>query len=344
MKQLKHEMNNELQTLFQRVFHLLEQETVTEKSKELNLVLQTCRKLKALIQSVDEADQHFQLQETHADLLTLIIDTIQEMRAVAQPKNISIGFQKNLSHEQVSVWCDAQKIREVLVNLIKNSIEAIHKNGSITIELSETLTEWEIVCKDSGPGVTVELREKIFHQSFTTKKKSGGLGLGLAICKKIAELHGGDLSYHPYHAQTIGACFALLLPKHSHIIMNSSDNKKSVVLIDDDQRILQGLQKILDQKYHTLSFASVESAMNSILSLKSSDYHLIVDIGSVGKTLGEFETFFFQLPQSLQKYLILTTGDSPHSDLIHALMEKNIPIIFKPFDVKKLFQIISEQK
>ncbi len=90
---------------------------------------------------------------------------------------------------------DREKLKQVLLNLIKNAVEALPGGGNLVILSEFTGERIEVAIKDDGPGIAKEDQEKIFAPFFTTKKK--GSGLGLSICKRIMDEHKGcyfDLS------------------------------------------------------------------------------------------------------------------------------------------------------
>jgi two-component system sensor kinase FixL len=107
---------------------------------------------------------------------------------------------------------DDVQIQQVLVNLVKNAIDAIDvgPNRPGRIELSaRKKDQWiEISVVDNGPGVEPSVVPRLFEPFCTTKPQ--GLGLGLAICKNIAGAHGGGLSFEP--ALNGGSRFVLVLP------------------------------------------------------------------------------------------------------------------------------------
>jgi signal transduction histidine kinase len=102
-----------------------------------------------------------------------------------------------------------EKLRQVLVNLVRNAAEAAGTGGSVAVELAERDGSAEVAVEDSGPGIPPERRDRLFEPFFTTKPR--GTGLGLAVSRAIARAHGGDLDAGV--ARAGGARFALRLPR-----------------------------------------------------------------------------------------------------------------------------------
>ena len=112
----------------------------------------------------------------------------------------------------LTIYVDEIQIQQVLVNLVKNSIDAISDSGQtdgrVRIEIQRHGPELAISVQDNGPGISPSGQDKLFEAFFTTKEQ--GVGLGLSICRSIASLHGGSLRYS--EAEEGGSCFTLRLP------------------------------------------------------------------------------------------------------------------------------------
>jgi two-component system sensor kinase FixL len=110
------------------------------------------------------------------------------------------------------LYVDEIHIQQILVNLVKNSLDAIslagQQDGRIEIRIKEAASEVLISVTDNGPGVPASDHSRLFEAFFTTKPK--GVGLGLSICKTIAHAHGGSLKYT--QPKTGGCRFTLSLP------------------------------------------------------------------------------------------------------------------------------------
>ncbi|MGV1100940.1 sensor histidine kinase [Thiovibrio sp. JS02] len=101
--------------------------------------------------------------------------------------------------DDLFIFVDKQRMQQVLLNLIKNSIDAANGHGHIwisahTTDMAEGMGEVEIIVEDDGPGIGEETLKRIFDPFFTTKDVGHGSGLGLFIVHDIVEWHGGTIS------------------------------------------------------------------------------------------------------------------------------------------------------
>ena len=101
-----------------------------------------------------------------------------------------------------------RQLRQVLVNLIDNAVQAAAPSGEVHIGGRRDGDFIELTVDDSGPGVAPEVRRRLFEPLVTTKAR--GIGLGLALVKRIVERHGGDVSY--VQREQEGARFVVRLP------------------------------------------------------------------------------------------------------------------------------------
>jgi len=111
--------------------------------------------------------------------------------------------------KKIEINAVKDELRRVLVNLMKNSVEASgEKKASIQISLEKNSKDVSIRIKDNGSGIHADDQEKVFVPKFSTK--SSGTGLGLAISKKIVEAHGGDIWFESQPGK--GTTFFVNLP------------------------------------------------------------------------------------------------------------------------------------
>lgn len=107
-----------------------------------------------------------------------------------------------------TIHADQLQIKQVLVNLVQNAIQACTGDPHLTIRTETGDSQCRIQIIDSGPGIPENHLRKIFEPYFTTKKK--GTGLGLAICRRIIRQHGGDIKV--YSTLNEGSTFTIQLP------------------------------------------------------------------------------------------------------------------------------------
>lgn len=105
----------------------------------------------------------------------------------------SIQFKLNQSGDEIAAFVDPQHLKQVFLNLIKNSIEAMPRGGTIFVNIFSQSDRIKILYSDSGAGIPADLAEKIFEPFFTTREK--GTGLGLAIIKNLIVENGGSIRY-----------------------------------------------------------------------------------------------------------------------------------------------------
>jgi two-component system sensor histidine kinase HydH len=137
-------------------------------------------------------------------------EVIQSVTALAQHatrhQGISLELRPFVGSREIH--CDPEQIKQLLLNLILNAIQATADGGIVTIVPLFEAEIFSIEVRDEGKGIALEERDSIFEPFFTTKEN--GTGLGLAIASNIALQHGGTLAYRPNAAQ--GTIFRLQLP------------------------------------------------------------------------------------------------------------------------------------
>ena len=144
-----------------------------------------------------------------SDLRKLVDESVELMMLGHYSRNVKVECKIPDNLPEVEV--DRVQIQQVLVNLIKNGIEAISnsKDKWLQIEVKKKRGNLLVELEDSGPGIDQDVASDLFNAFSTSKNK--GVGLGLAISKGIAQSHGGDLMVDP-GGEGKGAVFTLILP------------------------------------------------------------------------------------------------------------------------------------
>ncbi len=126
-----------------------------------------------------------------------------------QANSQSVKIEKDLQKNLPEVLIDSEQIKQVLLNLAINSLQAMPNGGQIAFRTSENGKSCVVEVGDTGGGIDEKILPKIFDPFFTTKEK--GVGLGLSIAHKIVSQHNGNLSVESSNGNTI---FALHLLKN----------------------------------------------------------------------------------------------------------------------------------
>tara|TARA_Y100001934_G_C12384689_1_gene794793 strand:- start:1169 stop:2683 length:1515 start_codon:yes stop_codon:yes gene_type:complete len=136
----------------------------------------------------------------------LVTHAVKLVAPQAAKKSIRVIFERS---DPMMLNVDGDRIQQVLLNLLLNALDAMTDPGEIKVRLSSPTGDCmtKIAVADQGSGVASTVAPNIFDPYFTTK--TAGTGMGLAVCRKIARLHGGDLEFETGDA---GTEFTLTLP------------------------------------------------------------------------------------------------------------------------------------
>jgi len=139
-----------------------------------------------IINDLLEYSKELQLELTKTTPKSIMREALSQVKF---PNDIQI---LDSTQSQPKIKADAEKMKRAFINIIKNAIDAMPKGGKLTITSKESDGNLEIAFTDTGKGMSKDILEKIWTPLFTTKAK--GMGLGLPICKRIIEAHGGYIS------------------------------------------------------------------------------------------------------------------------------------------------------
>ncbi|HEX2952864.1 MAG TPA: HAMP domain-containing sensor histidine kinase [Bacillota bacterium] len=151
--------------------------------------------------------------------------SLESLTPTIQEKNITV--EKRL--ENSFVFCDPVHLREVIVNIFNNAIDAMNNGGRLAVELSTKSRYTKIIIKDSGIGIAKENLPYILNPFFTTKNLNYNYGLGLSYCYKVLQKHGGTLEISSIEKQ--GTVVTLTIPnrKRRPWILQKSKAKSASV-------------------------------------------------------------------------------------------------------------------
>lgn len=197
------------------------------------------------------------------------------LRAPLEAGNIKVET-LNLTLDSI-VLANRLKVEQVIINLVKNAIDALLEHQSedptIRLELRRNTSDHtlELLVIDNGPGMPTSVKENLFRPFVTTKKVGHGTGLGLSISQKIIESHKGNLELRDVPT---GTCFCLRLPPIEGYSFTRGDKVSRglaakhgprILIVDNEPQILSVLTRFLeDQGHHVIASARPEDALRFI--------------------------------------------------------------------------------
>jgi signal transduction histidine kinase len=142
-------------------------------------------------------------------LPALVAETLELLhREIA---NRNVGVQRQIAPEAETIWSDPYQLRQVLINLLSNAVQASADGGRIDVRLQAHGEGVALEIADTGKGIPKENLVKIFEPFFSTKPPGEGTGLGLFVTRGIVEKLGGHITVKSRLGA--GACFRVELPK-----------------------------------------------------------------------------------------------------------------------------------
>ena len=190
---------------------------LTDKQKErINIIKSSSETLLSLISDLLDAQKlelgQLKMRKENIDIKDTIKDAVETFLPQAQKNKVEI-----ISNIQdYSIEHDPSRIKQVITNLIKNSLTAVGENGKIEISMKNAPQEIQVSVKDNGIGIPInkqsDLFKKFYQVDASLTREKGGSGLGLSICKGIIENHGGKIEINPESQNTE---FVIRLPRSS---------------------------------------------------------------------------------------------------------------------------------
>jgi PAS domain S-box-containing protein len=206
-----HEINNPLGLILGYTQLLIRSEPdPSDKLEDLRTIEKQTRNCKKIVEDLLNFARRTGIPKSRVNLNEAMEAVIAVIRKQLALDNIDIHTHYDQSLPDLEG--DAEKLKQVFMNLLINARQAIHKNGRITVTVAHEVSDAQarITVADDGPGISGAIREKIFDPFFTTKPTGQGTGLGLSVSYGIVEDHGGRIFVA--HSDATGTAFEIRLP------------------------------------------------------------------------------------------------------------------------------------
>jgi two-component system NtrC family sensor kinase len=212
-----HEINNPLAVILQKtgwLQDLLEEEEFQKSANSeefknsVKKIEEHVERARKVVHNMLGYARRMEPRLEDVDVNQTINQTVDLLENFARGNNIDI--QTDLAGNLPIIAGDQAQLQQVVLNLMNNAIDAIGKDGTISVKSTAGKSEIRLTIADSGPGIPESLQKKIFDPFFTTKSTGKGTGLGLWISYSIIEKMGGTLSLQSREGE--GATFTIKLP------------------------------------------------------------------------------------------------------------------------------------
>jgi PAS domain S-box-containing protein len=288
------------------------------------------------------------------DLSTVISEALETVRLAAEAK--TIHMQTMISPGVGMVMGDAGRLQQVVWNLLSNAVKFTPPGGHVTVALASHEHQAQIQVSDTGKGIKSDFLPYVFEhfrqEDGATTRKFGGLGLGLAITRQIAELHGGTVAVESL-GEGAGATFTVQIPLASRFaVLPAIESQSSatedlsgihILVVDDEVDSREFVAFVLEQ-----AGASVTAVASGIEALQAFSQALpdilVSDVG-----MPEMDGYMLMrqirsLPHEQGGHipaiaLTAYAGELDHQQAIAAGFQRHIP---KPIDSEVVITIITE--
>jgi CheY-like chemotaxis protein len=244
---------------------------------------------------------------------------------------------------------DESELREVLVNLVFNAVDAMPQGGTLTLAARQLSGLVEISCHDTGTGMTEDTRVRIFDPFFTTKDKLG-MGLGLAVSYGIIRRHEGTVEVESQ--LDVGTTFRILLPIAKCAVkaevagnfvtaktVPSERDLTRILVVDDEEYVRDLLRDILEKEGCE---AVVAEGGRQALSLfeKGNFDAVFTDVGMPGMNGWELSRALRERNSKIPVAIITGWGEAVGS---HERQAAQVDwVVTKPFDAPQIAEMAHE--
>jgi signal transduction histidine kinase/ActR/RegA family two-component response regulator len=350
-----HDFNNTLAGILGRAQLLLRTNDPEKVRRGLNIIIKTAEDGAKTVKRI----QDFARQRRDHDFGLISIDQILlDASEITRPrwKNCAEASNVHISHElQVTsnamVMGDDSELREVLVNMVFNAIDAMPNGGKLSLTTRLIGESVVITISDTGTGMSNEVKSRIFDPFFTTKG-TAGLGLGLAVSFGIIRRHGGSIDVEsnegsgtefritlPVATTTALTTVENITPVAGSISLVAPDAKTKVLVVDDEGFVRELLAEILESED-----CEVFSAPNGLDALELFRNHIfdgvLTDVGMPGMSGWELAEEIRRTHETIPIAVITGWGEAVGSNEQKAAGVNWV--IAKPFTADRISELVKE--
>ena len=327
-----HEINNPLQTII-GCTELMLDESSDSNRRDLELVRKEAMRAGQIVRNLLAFARRGSPDRIVVDLNDLVRATaaLREYHL----RQINIALTVRCATTPLPVLANREEIRQVILNLLLNAEHAIassdESGGSIAVQTFHAEGQQVVEVSDSGPGITPELRGRVFEPFFTTREVGEGTGLGLSISLGIAAAHGGTLMLVD---SAKGARFWLALPLPPGVAApqdaSPSASAPIALVVDADLSVRKLIGKLLERRGFDVREA--DSAAAALAAAESEPLAVVVCDAAV-RHGGDFELAAALSARDLPVHFVLIADKNAAPA---AAARRDVRVLEKPFTASDL--------
>ncbi len=289
------------------------------------------------------------IEKEPTDLRSIVSEAVETVRDKASARGISLKI--DLSDKPVIVLGSPVRLQQIIWNFLTNAIKFTEGGGQISVRSFRDREKAYVQVSDTGKGIPSDFLPAIFDpfKQSDSSQKQGGLGLGLAIARKLAELHDGQVLAESEGIGR-GARFTFVLPcadSDTDVERKGESNltlgymPKLVLVIDDSTDTLEMMDVIFTQAgCRVVTADSAQAALN--LATAEAPGIIISDIGVPDADGFELLARLRRLPGLEKVPAIAVSGYASKEDVARAYDAGFLAHLAKPIDFDKLFEVIHD--
>jgi signal transduction histidine kinase/ActR/RegA family two-component response regulator len=352
-----HDFNNTLAGILGRAQLLLNTTDPEKTEAGLRLIIKTAKdgaKTIRRIQDFARQRRDHDFQPVSVDQLLLDVREITRPRwkSRAESEGVHISLELQLGSDEPRVMGDESELREVLVNLVFNAVDAMPQGGTLTLSTREAGGAVEIAVADTGVGMAEEVRSRVFDPFFTTKGKAG-MGLGLAVSYGIIRRHEGGIEVESEVGR--GTTFRLRLPTArgaaapqepaaaeapAIALVPHRPGATRILVVDDEENVRELLRDILESEGYQVTLATGgREALETFGDGRAFDA-LFTDVGMQGMSGWELAHAVRELDGTIPLAVVTGWGEAVGSG--ERTAARVDWVLTKPFDAAQVLAIARE--
>lgn len=296
---VSHELRTPMSSILGFSELLLTRQLSEDRHKEyIGIINSEARRLTDLINDfldIQRMESGKQIFNKQFNSMEQIIEEAVKIFETAGGKH-NITYYKN-QKDMPQIYCDYDKMLQVLSNLLSNAIKYSPDGGEIKVDFVVENGRAKVSVTDHGLGIPGDVKDKLFTKFFRVdnddRRKIGGSGLGLAICKEIIRAHGGKIGVDSVYGRESTFYFSLPLSENKSDNIEPDEfnvepcaiNNGCILIVEDDSSMVKLIKEIL--KGEGLEMHSTSSGEEAVRLAKKHNYRLfILDIALTGQLNG----------------------------------------------------------